>query len=380
MADIAQIIKYEGDNDTFIWKHPREDFNTTTQLIVHEAQEAVFFFNGQALDLFGPGRHTLETQNIPVIRSVLQRPTAGKSPFHCEIYFINKTELFSFKWGTDSKVQYMEPTYNFPLQIGASGEMSLRAGDSRKLLIKVAGAAKSFCREDLTQTFRAFLQGRIKPYLARTMRESKISIFETDEHMAELARALRALLVPDFSDYGLALERFFVTAIVKPDGDRAYEKFKEIHIRQYADVAEAQIRQRVGVIEQETQARRTVIEADALAEKRRREGFTYQQERGFNVADKVAQNEGVGNYSQMGMGLGLIGGVAGGIGASVANITGDAMKTLVRPQPGQEETPAPADEAAAFLQKAKKLKMLREAGLLSEEEFEREKRRLLDAL
>ena len=66
MGQIAEIIKYEGDNSTFIWKHPCEDFNSLTQLIVHESQEAIFFMNGQALDLFGAGRHTLETQNINV--------------------------------------------------------------------------------------------------------------------------------------------------------------------------------------------------------------------------------------------------------------------------------------------------------------------------
>ena len=68
MSKIAEIIKYEGDNSTFIWKHPSEDFNSLTQLIVHESQEAVFFMNGQALDLFGPGRYTLETQNIPATK------------------------------------------------------------------------------------------------------------------------------------------------------------------------------------------------------------------------------------------------------------------------------------------------------------------------
>ena len=377
MADIAQIIKYEGDNDTFIWKHPNEDFNTMTQLIVHESQEAIFFLNGQALDLFGPGRHTLEAQNIPIIRRVLQNPTAGRSPFHCEVYYINKTEQLAIKWGTDSKVQYMEPTYNFPLQIGASGEMGLRAEDSRKLLVKIVGTAKSFRHTELIQTFRAFLQGRIKPYLAQTMRESKISIFDTDEHLTELSESLRALLAPDFADYGLTLERFFVTVIVKPDGDRAYEKFKEIHVRQYADVAEAQLRQRITVIDQETEARRMAIEADALAEKRRREGYTYQQERGFDVAEKVAQNEGVGNYSQTGIGLGLIGGVAGGIGASVANLTSGALN-MATPPLGREN--APVDETAAFTHKAEKLKKLRETGLLTEEEFEQEKRKLLDSI
>ena len=87
MAKIADIIKYEGDNSTFVWKHPCEDFNTTTQLIVHESQEAIFFLNGQALDLFGPGRHTLEAQNIPLLRRLINIPTGGESAFHCEVFY-----------------------------------------------------------------------------------------------------------------------------------------------------------------------------------------------------------------------------------------------------------------------------------------------------
>ena len=85
---IAEVIKYEGDNSTFIWKHPSEDFNSLTQLIVHESQEAIFFMNGQALDLFGAGRYTLETQNIPKIGKFLNRATGDSTPFHCEVYFI----------------------------------------------------------------------------------------------------------------------------------------------------------------------------------------------------------------------------------------------------------------------------------------------------
>ena len=79
---IFEIIKYEGDNSTFVWKHPKEDFNTGSQLIVHESQEAIFFLNGQALDLFGAGRHTLETQNIPLLRKIINIPTGGESAFH----------------------------------------------------------------------------------------------------------------------------------------------------------------------------------------------------------------------------------------------------------------------------------------------------------
>ena len=149
MSNIAEIIKYEGDNSTFIWKHPCEDFNSLTQLIVHESQEAIFFMNGQALDLFGPGRYTLETQNIPKLGKLLNRTTGGETPFHCEVYFINKTEQMSIKWGTDSKVQYIEPTYGFPISIGASGEMSLRAEDSRKLLVKLVGTENYLGQQQL---------------------------------------------------------------------------------------------------------------------------------------------------------------------------------------------------------------------------------------
>ena len=142
MSKIAEIIKYEGDNTTFIWKHPVEDFNSLTQLIVHESQEALFFMNGQALDLFGAGRYTLEAQNIPMIGKVLNRATGGESPFHCEVYFINKTVQMAIKWGTDSKIRFLEPSLGIPLEIGACGELNLTVSDSRKLLVKLVGTMR----------------------------------------------------------------------------------------------------------------------------------------------------------------------------------------------------------------------------------------------
>ena len=136
---LVDIIKYEGDNSTFVWKHPCEDFNSLTQLIVHESQEAVFFMNGQALDLFGAGRYTLETQNIPKLGKLLNRTTGDNTPFHCEVYFINKTVQMAMKWGTDSKVRYIDPDSGVPLELGASGSLNMQVAESRKLLIKLVG-------------------------------------------------------------------------------------------------------------------------------------------------------------------------------------------------------------------------------------------------
>ncbi len=336
---LAQIIKYEGDNTTFIWKHPTEDFNTTTQLIVHESQEALFYMNGQALDLFGPGRHTLETQNIPLIRKLVNLPTGGESPFHAEVYFINKTEQMAIKWGTDSKVQFMEPTYQFPLNIGASGEMSLKVGDSRKLLVKIVGTEYALNQEKLARYLRSFLMTRVKAYLAQTIKDKKINIFEIDEHLNTLSEDLKIRIAEDYIDYGVMLETFFVTTVVKPDGDKAYEKFKELHFRRYADVADAEIRQNVGVIDQTTQARRTVIEAQGISQKREIEGYTYQQERGFDVAEEVAKNEGAGNFSSTGIGLGMMTGIGGPVGSAVGGVFTDAMKPIQDKVAQAGETP-----------------------------------------
>ncbi len=373
MAKIVDIIKYEGDNSTFIWKHPCEDFNSLTQLIVHESQEAIFMMNGQALDLFGAGRYTLETQNIPLIGKALNRTTDGKTPFHCEVYFINKTEQMAIKWGTDSKVQFMEPTYNFPISIGASGEMSLRAENSRKLLLKLVGTENFLGQENLTRSFRAFLMTKVKSYLAQVIREQKISIFEIDERLSEISSALLKMLQPDFDDYGITLERFFITTIVKPDGEAAYEKFKSLHFRQYADIAEAKLRQQTAVIDAETQAQRTVIESQAMATKRQQEGYTYQQERGFDVAQDVAQNEAVGQFTNMGVGFGTMAGVGGAVGGVVGSAVNNAFES-VNNQPQQ------ADDMATFKAKIDKLTMMKEAGMLTDEEFAQMKAELLSSI
>ena len=374
---IAEVIKYEGDNETFVWKSPKEDFNSLTQLIVHESQEAILFKNGQALDLFGPGRYTLQTQNIPKLGKVLGRTVDEKTPFHCEVYFINKTEQMSIKWGTDSKVQYIDPQYGFPLQLGASGEMALRVADSRKLLIKLVGTENALGQQKLVSFFRAFLMARVKTYIAQVIKANAINVFEIDEHLTAFSEQLQALLLPDFAEYGIALARFFVTNIVKPDGDRQYEKFKELHFRQYADIAEAKLRQQTDLIHAQTEAQKLVIDSKAQATKRQQEGYTYAQERGFSVAEKVAQNEAVGQFTNMGVGLGTMAGVGGAVGSVVGGAVNQAMDAAKEPAAA---APQEQQDLAAFKAKIEKLGAMKEAGLISDAEFQSLKEKLLSEI
>lgn len=350
---VVDVIKYEGDNRTFISKHPAEDFNTSTQLIVHESQCAIFFYNGQALDTFGPGRYTLETQNIPLLTSVSSKAlSGGNSPFHAEVYFVNLVEQMGIPWGTNSKVQYMDPEFNFPLSIGASGEMALAVSDPRKLLIKLVGTEAILSQEKLIGYFKSFLQTRIKTTISNAISENRLGIFQMDANLELLSSVTKEKLASDFSDYGISLTQFLVTNTVKPEGDPLYEKFKQLYFRQFADIKEAEIEQRAAVIKAETQAKQKVIDAKARAEQRLVEGYTYQQERGFDVAEKVASNEAVGEFSNMGIGVGMMTGVGGPVGSMVGSAMTQAMGTAglqesISQSPSAEVTP-PASGAAKY--------------------------------
>ena len=299
---IIEVLKYEGDNRTFVWKHPCEDFNTSTQLIVHESQEAIFFYNGKALDSFGPGKHTLSTQNIPLLTSASSKiMSGGERMFHAEVYFVNLVEQLGIPWGTNSKIHYLDPQFNFPLSIGASGEMALS--------------------------------------VANAIVDGNINIFELDARLETLSTSVKQKLASDFIDYGISLTQFFITNVVKPEGDSIYEDFKTLYFRQYADIKDAEIKQQTALINAETQARQKVIDAKAQAEKRRVEGYTYQQERGLDVAEKAAQNEAAGEFGSMGIGLGMMAGVGMPIGSAVGSTVTDALKSFQTQSPQMSVRP-----------------------------------------
>lgn len=318
---IVDLIKYEGDNKTFIWKHPSKDFNMGTKLIVHESQEAVFLANGAVLDIFGPGEHYLESGNLPIVTKLF----GNKQTFHCELYFANLTEQMAIRWGTDSKISYLDPVYKFPLEIGACGEMSLSVSDSTKLLVKLVGTEKELSQSMLITYFRSFLMNRIKSIFAAVVIEKNYSVFELDAHLGELSDAVKLVIKDDFSEYGICLQSFFITTIVKPDEDRNFIKFKELHYRQYNDVAEAELKRKIAIIEEETRAAQTVIEAEALAKKRATEGYSYRTEKEYEVAKEIARNDAIGQFTNVGMGLGMMTGVGGEV---TKTVTGAAMQAM----------------------------------------------------
>lgn len=286
---IADIIKYEGDNSTFIWKHPSEDFNSLTQLVVHESQEAIFFMNGQALDLFGPGRYTLETQNIPQIGKFLNRTTGGETPFHCEAYFINKTVQMAVKWGTDSKVRFLEPTYGAPLEIGASGEMNLMVSDARKLLVKLVGTMNGIAWDDqsggfsksLAASFRPLISTAVKTNLSNCIKANNIDILEVDESLGLLSNVLKTSILSGFEEYGLTIPEFYVTTVVLPESDPNFKRIRELHT----------ISLQKKIVEAETAVKTAMAESAAAVTAAQRQNVLEQETTATEVARREAERE-----------------------------------------------------------------------------------------
>ena len=372
MAQIAEIIKYEGDNSTFIWKHPLEDFNSLTQLIVHESQEAIFFMNGQALDLFGPGRYTLETQNIPKIGSILNRSTGGETPFHCEVYFINKTVQMAIKWGTDSKVRYLDQNLGIPLEIGACGEMNLAVSNSRKLLIKLVGTTNGIAwgehgagfTKSIQQCFRPLISTAVKSNLSSAIKANDINILEVDEHLEQLSEIMRQKIIDGFEEYGLTIPQFYITNVALPEDDPYFKKMKELHTLSFqtkviqaetliksaqadADAEIVAARRKVEMERQLTEteiakreAERDLIRAQTEAQSMKMAGLAeaevmaakgYSQKDVIQAEVQMAYAEGLGNMTINGGGGGVAGDMIGlGVGMAAAGAVAPQIGEMLK--------------------------------------------------
>lgn len=294
---LASIIKYEGDNNTFVWKHPIEDFNYGSQLIVHESQEAVFFKDGQALDLFGPGRYTLETQQLPLLEKVYKLPTDTEGTFHSEVYFINKTVQMAVKWGTPERVRFIDPLTGVPLQLGASGEMNVQVSNARKLLVKLVGTTNGIAwgegeglTKSLQASFRPLITNAVKTNLSSVIKNEAIDLLEIDEKLDVISGSLRKAILPGFEDYGLTIPQFYVTNVVLPEDDPNFKRIRELHtITLQTRVIQAEATVKTAQAQSETMYRTAQEQSKAAIEAARREAELQRQMTETEVARREAE-------------------------------------------------------------------------------------------
>lgn len=373
---IPTVIRYEGDNTTFVWKHPVTNFVTGSQLIVHESQEAVFYRNGEALDSFGSGRYTLETGVLPKMDKLYPLPVEGQM-FHAEVYFVNLVTQMGIKWGTASKVRLFDPATGLSVDLGASGSFNLRVADARKLLIRLVGTAVGMKQEDIfgqdTGYFRTLIMTQVKANLAKVIKGNGLNVLELDEHLDTIGRALQAAINPELESYGLEMPEFYVSNIVTPDDDPNFRRLKQQHADMHLKIREEEIRTAEAEaafarksVEARTAAQMKMIqaqgEADALkikaaaeaeayrmqaqaeAQEMRMKGYTYQQETARQIGLAAMENENsggslvsslggmAGDLMGLGVGLGAVSSVmdmAKGAIGPMSSAVGDTLKASV---------------------------------------------------
>jgi len=128
-----------GYGPVFAWKFRSSkgekdhsmDLSTFTQLVVRESQEAVLFTKGRLLGKFGPGKHTLNTENLPLLRNLFGLPFGGKNPFFAEVWFVNKVVPLNIDWNTTS-MMYHDPDYNAMVPMRAVGRYGLKVLDAER--------------------------------------------------------------------------------------------------------------------------------------------------------------------------------------------------------------------------------------------------------
>lgn len=303
---IADVIKYNGNPGLLAWKFPGEELGTWTQLIVNESQEAVLFKDGRALDLFGAGRHTLETQNIPILNKIINLPFGGRSPFAAEVWYVNMLSTLDVKWGTPSPIQMQDARYGIFVPVRANGLFGIRVEDARKFLIKLVGTMHAFDRNMLTNYFRGLCVTKVKDVLSSYLLKKQISVLEINAYIDELSGYMKERIEPDMAEYGIRLINFYVNEISVPEEDPSVRKLK-----------------------------------DALAKKAEMDiiGFDYRQERSFNALEGAASNPGSAGALFMGAGIGTGMGLGMGsaMGAAFGGISGELRTEQSGERPGQEQ-------------------------------------------
>lgn len=338
------------------WKFPSQELSTWTQLIVNESQEAFVVRGGVYDGPFGAGRHTLKTENLPGLRGLLGLPFGGKSPFTAEVWFVNRLTNLDVKWGTPDAIQLQDPRFQVMVPVRAFGQYGMRIEDSKRFLLKLVGTVAGFDVDTLNEYFRGVFITRIKTGIANAIIKQGQSVLEVTTQLESLSLALKQSLTPEMAEYGVALSQFNIHSINVPEDDPAVRTLK-------AALAK---RAEMGIV-----------------------GYSYQQERSFDVLQTAAGNEGSAG-AVMGAGMGV--GMGLGLGAPIGQAYGQMASEMGVAQPGQTppapkrgNPPMPTDAAPAVaannsserLRLLKELASLRAEGIVTEEEFVAEKARIL---
>lgn len=269
---LIDVVKWEASADELVWKFPNSELSTMTQLVVNESQSAILFKDGRALDVFRAGRHTLSTNNIPILNKLVNLPFGGKSPFAAEVWFVNHAIPLDLKWGTPTPLQLEDPQYGLVVPVSAFGQMGVQVREPGQFVGALVGTMRSFTTRTVLDYFKGVLVAQLKASIAQAIVKRQIPILQIETELITLSEDIQRDIAPHYERFGLDVHLFRIMSISVPENDPGVQELKK---------------------------------AKAVAARRKIEGTNYAQERSFDAMQAAAGNpSGMGGMmAQMGTGL-----------------------------------------------------------------------------
>jgi excisionase family DNA binding protein len=223
-GELIEVIEWTDDSrDTLSWRFPDEDkaIKNGAQLIVRESQVAQFVYLGEFGDTFGPGKHTLTTDNIPVLTKLKSWRYGFNSPFKADVYYVITRLFTGNKWGTANPVMLRDSDFGV-VRIRAFGTYDFKITEPKTFLREVAGSDHNFRLDEFADTMRS----RIVSIFSDAVASAKIPVLDVASRYTELGEALLPLINPAVSTkYGLEITSFIVENVsVPPEVEQAIDK------------------------------------------------------------------------------------------------------------------------------------------------------------
>ena len=223
-GELLEVIEWTDDSrDTLSFRFPDDDkaIKNGAQLIVRESQQVQFVYLGEFGDTFGPGKHTLTTDNIPVLTKLKSWKYGFNSPFKADIYYLNTRLFTGNKWGTSNPVMMRDEDLGI-VRVRAFGTYDFKIVDPKLFLKEVAGSDQNFRLDEFADTMRS----RIVSIFADALATAKIPVFDVASRYTELGEALLPLINPVIkAKYGLEMPSFILENVsVPPEVEAAVDK------------------------------------------------------------------------------------------------------------------------------------------------------------
>ena len=225
MARVFDVVEYASEmKDEIVHRFPEQgvaDLRIGSQVIVRESQRAVFFRDGKALDVFGPGRHTIATANIPKLIDFVGKAFGDRTPFTAEVYYVSVKEFADRKWGTPQPIIVRNPGMGLGVALlQGFGTYSFQVADPIQFVAQLVGATGVYRMSDIETRLRTMILSKLQDLLGETAANK--SVVELIGLTEELGAGVRAKLQDDFAAIGLTLKSFYIGNL-KPSDKSAEE-------------------------------------------------------------------------------------------------------------------------------------------------------------